>query len=180
MTWLRYGPGTWAPFLLDSSNNIVYTTPPGTPIAIQFQTCNPNWAKNDTGSENLYYGRIYVPSSQSCVGLDAAAGTASLVSCLDSADGAMATAASAPQNFAFSTYDNISLYWYGASSQSTDYVSYDGCNGFYAYFHGSEYASPPNNTPVVTTGNLVQYQCDYYNGDTTIFGALRPTPAGTV
>ncbi|KAF8317896.1 hypothetical protein DL93DRAFT_479618 [Clavulina sp. PMI_390] len=133
-------------------------------------------------------------------------GTASLVPCLSSAYGAMATAASAPQNFAFSTYDHTSLFWvridrltsmdvsrnnpnnhgpisiyqYGASSQNTKYVSHKGCSGFFAYVHGSKYAPTRDNTPIVATNNLVRYQCDFYNANATIFGAIRPAPMGSV
>ncbi|KAF8317870.1 hypothetical protein DL93DRAFT_2095444 [Clavulina sp. PMI_390] len=170
--------GSWYPFSLNSDNQFIYTSPSGGSIWAQFQTCEPNYAgaANAIGDPRVY-GRIYVPDSKSCVAVDPDAGTANLVSCLNSASGAMGTAASAPQNFAF---DGLNLYWYGSGDVSLNRPSAGSCIGYYAYLHGSNFASPPDRMPVVTEDNMVQYVCEYKNGDADIFAALRETPSGTV
>ncbi|KAF8310192.1 hypothetical protein DL93DRAFT_2169882 [Clavulina sp. PMI_390] len=171
--------GSWYPYSLNSDAEFIYTSPPGAGISVQFQTCTPTYAgaANDP-DDSMLYGRIYVPSSKSCVIVDTDASIARLVSCLDSADGAMTTGASPPQNFALHN-DGISLYWYGAGDVSLSRPSYGSCTGYYAYLHGSQFANPPDYTPVVDERNLVQYACEYKNADATIFAALRPTPSGS-
>ncbi|KAF8300417.1 hypothetical protein DL93DRAFT_576531 [Clavulina sp. PMI_390] len=172
--------GAWTPFTFHSGT-IAYAGGSGTPISVQFQTCTPNYA----GSSNVYqapgdqlYGRLYLPDTKSCIAVDTTTGYGKSTSCLSSASGDMATAASIPQNFAWRTFSqddtHQTLFWAGAATANGTQGAGGTCGGFYGYQHPSGSLVPTQGPNQVTT-----YMCNSNSTLAGVFADLRPTATGT-
>ncbi|KAG8681928.1 hypothetical protein FRC09_017141 [Ceratobasidium sp. 395] len=119
------GKNVFRPYALNYRGEVsYYRTTKHDLINAEFQTCTPNYAGEPNGADDdQLYGRIYIPSSKTCLAVTNPSGNPPYYlaskSCISSASGEMKTTKSIPFNFvADGSGGDVDIRWLGGTIPS--------------------------------------------------------------